>query len=223
MEVIGAGFGRTGTKSLQEALEILGYNKCYHMVSLFSNPHEIKHWEDAASGKQVNWNELFMGCKSVVDFPGSLYYKELMEQYPDAKVILTVRSAESWYKSTFSTIYSFNPGRLTKLKLIATAPFVKRSRNLIRIVKMNQQTIWKTLFHGRFEDKSYAINIFNQHIEEVKLHVPADKLLIFEAREGWEPLCKFLGCPVPAASYPGSNSSEDFHKMTKNFLSITQS
>lgn len=222
MKVIGAGFGRTGTKSLQQALEIIGYDKCYHMVTLFQNTPDIKYWETAAKGGEVNWGELFQGYKSVVDFPGSLYYKELMEIYPDAKVILTVRDSDSWYKSTMATIYSFSPSIFTKLKLLLTSPFVSKSAQLIRIVKMNNATLWQGLFKGKFEDKTYAINVFEKHIEDTKRHVSPDKLLIFEVKDGWKPLCDFLGKPIPDVPFPKVNTSETFHDMTKQFLSISK-
>lgn len=222
MEVIGAGFARTGTKSLQEALEILGYGKCYHMVTLFGNPQDIKYWEAAATGQKVEWEKLFDGCKSVVDFPGSFYYKELMSKYPDAKIILSKRDAESWYNSAYSTIYSFNPGVKTKLKLVSFALFNERARNLLRIVKMNKLTIWDRLFQKRFEDKDFAIKVFNDHIRDTIQYVPKEKLLVFEAKDGWGPLCEFLNKPIPSVPYPKLNSKEDFHVMTKDFLNINK-
>ena len=125
LKVIGAGYGRTGTKSLKTALEKLGYGKCYHMEELLSTPEHVKYWKDAMEGKPVNWEELFgqYGYQSAVDFPTSLYYKELAAYYPEAKVILSIRDAEKWYKSVYQTIYTFEPEAKVKLKMLLKMPF----------------------------------------------------------------------------------------------------
>ncbi len=221
MKIIGAGLGRTGTKSLQEALEIIGYGPCYHMVTLFNHPHHIKVWEEAAENKGTDWNRFFNNFQSIVDYPGCFYYKQLMELYPDAKIILTIRDAEEWYKSNLATIYSFSPGLWGKIKLVLTAPFMNKSRNLLRIVKMNRRTIWNGLFQGRFEDEKHAIDTFNRHNQSVIETVPSERLLIFNVKDGWKPLCDFLEIEVPKVSFPKSNSRKDFHEMTRNFLSIS--
>lgn len=220
MKVIGAGFGRTGTKSLQEALEILGYNKSYHMVTLFTNPDDIKYWEDAAQERVVDWDSLFNGYEAVVDFPGSLFYKELLKKYPEAKIILTVRDAEKWYESTYSTIYSFSPDLIKKIQLALTAIFSKRARNLLRVVKLNNLTIWKNLFKERFKDRDFAIEIFNSHTEDTIKYVPAHQLLVFKVEDGWEPLCRFLDKPIPNIPFPKANNKEEFKIMTAKFLDI---
>ncbi|MCO5229639.1 MAG: hypothetical protein M9958_00645 [Chitinophagales bacterium] len=220
MKVIGAGFGRTGTKSLQEALEILGYNKSYHMVTLFTNPDDIKYWEDAAQERVVDWDSLFNGYEAVVDFPGSLFYKELLKKYPESKIILTVRDAEKWYESTYSTIYSFSPDLIKKIQLALTAIFSKRARNLLRVVKLNNLTIWKNLFKERFKDRDFAIEIFNSHTEDTIKYVPAHQLLVFKVEDGWEPLCRFLDKPIPNIPFPKANNKEEFKIMTAKFLDI---
>lgn len=190
------------------------------MVTLFANPNDIKHWNNAALGKPVDWDTLFNGYKAVVDFPGSLYYKDLLKKYPDAKIILSVRDADSWYNSTYSTIYAFKPSKIAKLKLIFAAPFSKKANNILRIIKMIKFTLWEKLFQGKFEDSAFAKEIYNLHIEDTIKTVPADQLLIFKAEEGWEPLCKFLNKPIPTEPYPRTNSKENFHQMTKPFVSI---
>ncbi|MBT8305008.1 MAG: sulfotransferase family protein [Bacteroidia bacterium] len=218
LKVIGAGFGRTGTRSLQIALEQIGFGKCYHMVALFKNPQDVKHWQDAYDGKKVDWESLFEGYSSAVDFPPSLYYKELASFYPDAKVILTVRDPKKWYKSAFSTIFSFNPGTMFKLKLLFKLPFSSNARNMIKIIKLNEKSIWQRLFEGKFEDEEYAINRFNTHIEEVKELIPEDKLLIFRPQDGYKPLCEFLDVAVPSEPFPNTNMRQDFHEWVKSIL-----
>ncbi len=212
MKVIGAGFGRTGTKSLQLALEILGFGKCCHMEELLRNPAGVLQWKQAYNEEEVDWNKLFKNYESIVDFPDSMYYKELSNFYPGAKVILTVRDAEKWYKSVNSTIFSFDPGIGIKLKMLFQMPFSATARNLFQVISLNQKSIWKKYFEGKFKDKKYSIQKFEKHIKEVQDTIPHENLLIFEAKDGWGPLCNFLNVDIPAEPYPRSNSREDFHE-----------
>ncbi len=218
MKVIGAGYGRTGTKSLQIALEVLGFGKCYHMEELMRNPEGIKHWEDAYNNNPVDWDTLFSNYNSIVDFPGSMYYKELHTHYPDAKVILSIRDPERWYNSVKSTIYSFDPGPAIKINMLIKMLFSSTARNLFKVINFQKKAIWKKYFEGRFEDKEYAINKFNKHIEEVMSIIPNNKLLIFEAKDGWKPLCNFLEVGIPSEPYPFNNKKEDFSVWAKGIV-----
>src|SRR5436309_15782365 len=105
MKVIGAGFGRTGTLSVKAALEELGFGPCYHMVEVFDKPRHVELWQAAAEGKPIDWDELFAGYNAAVDWPACTFYQQLMQAYPAAKVLLTVREPQSWYESTKNTIY----------------------------------------------------------------------------------------------------------------------
>ena len=218
LKVIGAGYGRTGTKSLQLALEELGFDKCYHMEALFRNPKGVKHWEDAYKEQSTDWDSLFEGYQSAVDFPASMYYKELSTHYPDAKVILTVRDAERWYESANATIFSFDPGPGLKLKMLVSMLFSSKARNLFKAIMLNDKSIWKKFFEGKFKDKAYTIQKFNKHIEEVKSTIPADRLLIFHPKDGWEPLCQFLEVPTPSTPFPNTNKGEDFDTWAKGIV-----
>lgn len=209
MKLIGAGFGRTGTKSLQAALEELGLKPCYHMTSVVENPEHTQLWYDAARGKPVDWKRLFQGYQATVDWPGCTFYKELMEVFPDAKVLLSVRDAEKWYESALNTIY----GGLRKFPHSVIKHVVPPARRMSRMV---DAIIWDGTFQGRFEDKQFAIEVFHRHIEEVKKHVPADRLLVYEVKEGWEPLCRFLGVEVPQDKpFPRLNDTADFQRMIR--------
>lgn len=212
LKVVGAGYGRTGTKSLQIALETLGFGKCYHMEALFRNPADVKHWQNAYKEQETDWSSLFEDYTSAVDFPCSMYYKELADHFPDSKVILSVRDPEKWYKSASDTIFSFDPGPKIKLKMLFSMLYSSTARNLFKVILLNEKSIWKKYFEGRFKDKDYTINKFNQHIEDVKKNIPAERLLIFQPGDGWEPLCQFLGVPVPEEPFPRSNKRENFHE-----------
>ena len=129
----------------------------------------------------------------------STYYRELLDHVPDAKVILTTRDVDKWYASTASTIYPIS--QLTPSWMTRLVPRVRRMDELV------QGTVWQRVFQGRFDDEAYAKQVFLDHEAEVKQHVPADRLLVFNVAEGWEPLCEFLGCEVPTHPFPHLNLS----------------
>lgn len=215
MQIIGAGFGRTGTLSLKHALETLGFGPCYHMIEVFQNPSHISLWHDIAQGKPADWKEIFQGYQATVDWPACEFYKELMEVYPDAKVLLSIRDPERWYESVRETIYQLN----------GTLPFWARwfLPKFFRLGEMTDALIWKGRFLGRFEDKAYALSVFNQHIEEVKRVVPPERLLVFDVREGWEPLCRFLGVPVPEGKeFPRLNDKAEMQRRMRQFKLTTR-
>jgi len=198
LQVIGAGFGRTGTRSLKTALELLGFDKCYHMVEVMKNPSHLKRWAEIMQGGKADWEMLFRGYQATMDWPGAAYYKDLMTVYPNAKVILTVRDPESWHRSMMSTLYQ--TGRRFFGRFSRIIPSVHQFLNAM------EKAVWQDVFHNRVEDRAHAIEVFKNHIEEVKRVVPRERLLIFEARYGWEPLCSFLNVPVPADKpYPHKN------------------
>lgn len=194
LKVIGAGFGRTGTTSLKMALEQLGFGPCYHMIEVFPKPEAPGQWIAAADGSP-DWDAIFKGYQSAIDWPATHFWRELMDYYPDAKVILTVRDAEKWFASTQATI--FNPAMLAPDK---AAPI---------FLEMLSKTIFPDI-GGDPHNHDVCIAHFNRHNENVKASVPAARLLVHEAAQGWEPLCQFLGVPVPDAPYPRENTSENF-------------
>ena len=214
LEVIGAGLGRTGTLSLKIALEQLGFAGCYHMTEVFAHPEHVPLWDAAGRGDPVDWDALFRGYRATVDWPGCNFYRALMGWYPDAKVILTVRDPERWYESARRTIYSVREAfpRWSR-------PFLPR---MGRIMGMVDRLIWDGFFRGRFEDRDHALVVFHRHTEEVRRSVPPDRLLVYEVREGWGPLCAFLGVPVPEGKpFPHVNDTEEFRarigKMARMF------
>lgn len=197
LKVIGAGLSRTGTFSLKHALEKLGFDECYHGLDFAKNREHIDLVYPGIHGEKVDWDSVFTGkCQAAVDFPSALFYKQMMEAYPDAKVILTVRETEKWYESVYESVW-------------------KPTRDPESFKKMfndNDGKLHELLFHSEFmknlEDKEATIREFEKHTEEVKATVPSDKLLIFSIKEGWEPLCKFLDVDIPSIPFPRVNDRQ---------------
>lgn len=205
LKIIGAGFGRTGTLSVYTALNTLGF-PCYHMFEVLENKNNKSHldfWRTVANGNagtQYDWAQVFANYTAAVDNPACCVWRELLQAYPDAKVLLTVhpRGAEAWYESTLDTIY-FTETMWQFKVLELTTPFGKK------MGEMSRKLIWQRSHKGTMNDRDKAIAHYHQHIEEVKKAVPAEQLLIFSADQGWEPLCTFLGVPVPASEFPNVN------------------
>jgi hypothetical protein len=195
LEIVGAGFGRTGTRSLKEALELLGFGPCYHMSEV-RGPDRLAQWQAAADGN-ADWEAIFAGYRSAVDWPAAAFWRELAALYPDAKVILTVRDPERWYDSVMTTIHPSS-----------TTPNDDPERQ--RHITMVDRLVWSGTFGGRIEERDHALALFERHREEVRRSLPPERLLTFEAADGWEPLCAFLGVPVPDVPYPSLNDRASF-------------
>lgn len=214
IKIIGAGFPRTGTSTLKECLQILGYTKTYHMKELLVNPDDLHFWTTLKETGTTDWDNLYDGFAATVDFPGYPWYKQHMKQYPDAKVILTVRPFAKWYTSVNSTIKNAGPQTVSqKIMAMAKLAVSSRFRKVIKCVKFAKQTIFAQELQGKFEDKVAAEKIFDQHIADVKAYVPADKLLVWDVSEGWGPLCKFLNLAIPNEPFPHANKKENFKEM----------
>jgi hypothetical protein len=212
IQVIGAGLGRTGTLSLRAALEELGFARCYHPLAVVATMDQARIWDAAARGEPVDWDRLFAGFRATVDMPGCLFYRELLEKYPEAKVILTVRDPDRWYDSVRQTIH-FADKAFPKWALVLSPRVLVFDRMFDRL--------WDRLFRDRFEDRTFAIDVFNRHNEQVRRDVPADRLLVYEISQGWGPLCAFLGVPVPAGKpFPHLNDAAHFRAGIKRVALI---
>ena len=209
MKVLGAGFGRTGTMSLKIALEKLGIGPCYHMREVISHPSHIKIWYDISRGEHPNWDRLFSGFNSAVDFPVCLFYEELVNKFPDAKFILTLRDFDTWYKSTANTIY--------KVPTMLPGWFKRVVYPIRMFIEMQVILIWVGLFKNNFSDRESTELVYNEHIESVKKTISADKLLIYRINEGWGPLCEFLNVEKPETPFPKVN---DTAEMLRNFAIV---
>jgi hypothetical protein len=222
LAVIGAGLGRTGTLSLHAALERLGFAPCEHMTNCFAHPERFALWLEAArrkrAGEPIDWRPLFTGYRATVDWPGAYFWRELVAAHPEAKVILTVRDPRRWYDSARATIYAATQARTATpaarllYRLVSVAN--PRAGNGFRTVK---ETVWDGTMRGRFENRDESIRIFEEHNREVVATVPPERLLVFDVKAGWEPLCAFLGVAVPADEpFPHLNDATDFSRRQRD-------
>lgn len=186
--------------SLKAALEYLGYGPCYHMKVALTHPWQLRFFLRAKAGKKVDWRRFLKRYRSAIDWPVSDFYRELSGIYPDATVILTVRDPEEWYESMLNSIHP----------VMDAFPFWFPKD----VKKVHHDIIWNGRFKGYFTDRTRAIDIFNQYIGEVRSAFPAERILVFDVREGWEPLCRFLGVPVPPdKEFPHKNDTRQFRRL----------
>lgn len=208
LEIIGAGFGRTGTVSMKAALEILGFGPCYHMREILKprpgyNDGHLELWSEHARAlaaglpSPIDWKQLFARYAACMDHPTCLHYKELMEVFPDARVILNVRDPERWFASWQTLFEGLGVMR-------AIGRFVPRVRRAIDIPDV---LIRDGQMKGSIDHDS-NIAEYLRHNAEVIATVPSGKLLVFDVKQGWEPLCAFLGVPVPDQPFPHLNESK---------------
>jgi len=193
LKVIGAGVGRTATLSLKFALEHLGLGPCYHMSEVLAGARRtIPRWLDVVGGRP-DWDAIFEGFESTTDYPACTYWRELAEHYPEAKIVLTTRDPDSWFESVNETIFSERMNSQTH-----GTPFGA----LLRGVALDA-------FEGKIGDRAFMTEWFTRRNQEVIDMLPPERLLVFHPKQGWEPLCEFLGVPVPEGPYPRVNSREE--------------
>ncbi|HET7653022.1 MAG TPA: sulfotransferase [Acidimicrobiales bacterium] len=202
LRVVGAGLGRTGTNSLKLALERLLGEPCYHMIEVFGHPEHIPMWHAAADGERVDWDALFTGYAAAVDWPVASFWRELADEYPDAVVVLSTRtSADAWWRSADDTIFAHmrndpvDPPGLEGWRAMVDAAVAGR-------------------YPGVPGDEEKAKASYEAHNAEVRATIPAERLVDWQAGDGWEPLCRALGVAVPDEPFPHVNTTADFRKMS---------
>jgi hypothetical protein len=215
VKVIGAGFGRTGTRALKAALERLGYGPCYHMSEVIDQPQRVRQWLEIGEGAPADWDRVFAGFRAALDWPAAAYWRELAQHYPEAKVILSVRDPWEWYESVSATIFrsALEERRpLPAHRRVIRWLVARRAPDFALYPRMAKAIITERVFGGRIDDRAHAVSVFERHIAEVKDALPASRLLVFDVRQGWAPLCTFLGSPVPAEPFPAVNERDAFRR-----------
>lgn len=200
LSVIGSGFGRTGTKSMYDALGLLGLGPCHHMIELLENPAQMEIWRGvAADPANADWAEVFKGYRSQVDWPGARVWHEASIAFPQARVIHTERPEEDWWNSYSTTIGKF----------FALAPDMPLPPHLHDFFGWMKPFITDQVM-GDHRVKEKAIAAYRANNRKVREVIPAGRLLVFNLAEGWGPLCAFLGVPVPDVPFPRTNPRQEF-------------
>lgn len=197
LQVVGAGVGRTGTHSLKIALEQLCGGTCHHMMEMFERPELREQFTAAFDGEPTDYSTLLSGFSAMVDFPGSLFWREFAAANPDAPVLLSTRDSEGWYTSAANTIFlAFDrvPPELL--------PWMQAVRRGLR-----------DRFSDDFENKDAMIAAYERHNAEVRAEVPADRLIDWTPGDGWDPICAALNVPVPDVPFPLTNTTAEFRAM----------
>lgn len=196
VQVIGAGVGRTGTRSLKAGLEQLLGRPTYHMVEIFGRPDHVRHWRTLAEGGEVDWSQVLADYAATTDFPACLFWREILAANPNGFVLLsTRRDAETWWKSASKTIFAVD---------VAHAP--------AELAELLEAVIFlmSTRFSPDLHDREVTIAAYERHNAEVRAGVPAGRLVEWQPGDGWGPLCATFGTPVPAGPFPHLNKGEDF-------------
>ena len=156
-------------------------------------------WNKAIDGKPIDWDLLFASYSSAVEWPTVAFLTEVVQHFPEAKVVLTLRNPESWYESAIATIFD-------ALEMSAYNPNpIKRER-----MGMKRRLILDRTFDGRYREKKHAIEVYRQHNQSVIRMVPPERLLQYHVKDGWQPLCEFLDKQIPEEPFPRLNERVDF-------------
>jgi hypothetical protein len=222
MRLIGAGLPRTATLTQKVALEMLGYGPCYHMVNVLADMDEVPAWRRAVSGDPA-WDEIFDGFQSTVDWPGAFFYKDLVDAYPEAKVLLSVRDAEGWERSMRETIWGVLYGDILIRHMSSARTHVDpKWHGYIELMR----EMWQRsglMMGDQDVDPDWMRTAMERYNEEVQETVPADRLLVWSAGDGWEPLCEFLEVPVPDTPLPHLNDKKQFEdRLIEGSLRVLQ-
>jgi hypothetical protein len=197
LSVIGAGLPRTGTMSLKLALERLGLGPCHHMSEVFLHPERVEAFVRVAEG-EPDWEAAYQGYASGVDAPTCFFWHELSEAYPTAKIVLTVRDPDAWFDSTQATVLSPTLERTARQRPPFIAEFMEKV--IARVSPLDRENQ---------HDREFMVATFKAHNAQVQATAVKDRLLVYEVAQGWDPLCRFLGVPVPNEPFPRVNRRED--------------
>jgi len=194
LKVIGAGLGRTATFTMKFALEHIGFGPCFHMSEVFAAARRnVPLWLDVTAGKP-DWDTVFEGFRSTTDYPACTYWPDPAEYYPEANVLLTVRDPDSWFDSVSETIFSEG----MQANLVGSP-----------IGELMQAAVFGPFEGGDIRDRAFMTDWFERRNQQVVDAIPEERLLVFHPKQGWEPLCAFLGVPVPPEPFPRVNSRDE--------------
>jgi hypothetical protein len=193
LEIIGAGFGRTGTSSLKAALDTLGFGPCCHGTEERHFRQNMEFWDHVYNHAPIDWDSFFDGYRSTIDSPSCRFYLELSRKYPSAKVILTTRQSDVWFDSYEDTVL----------------PIIRASHG---------GRLYSFLFGNCTPNRESIIATYERHNREVQRLISPERLLVYDVLQGWEPLCRFLAVAIPDVPFPCSNSRSEFPELIGGIL-----
>jgi hypothetical protein len=162
------------------------------MIEVFPRPAHFGLWTAAARGQQVDWHALLDGFPAAVDWPASAFWPEIAAAFPDAIILLSTRDSEAWWKSASATIFD-------RTRAAPPPPM----REML-------DAMLGARFTPAVHDRERAIAAYEQHNAHVRATAPRDRLVEWRPGDGWGPLCKALGLPVPAEAFPHVNTTDEF-------------
>ena len=220
MEVLHLAFSRTGTLSMQEAYKILGYAHPYHFSEIYGNIRDADMWVEAFNAKykgrgnfgKPQFDQLLGHCAAITDGPCIAFWKELVEAYPDAKIVLVERDEDAWFRSWDMLLTNAHGGLVTDI-LAWTDPFW-----FGRIQKMGHMWLechigGRTLEANRRNSRA----VYEKHYVEIRESIPKERILEYKLGSGWKPLCEFLGKEVPDVPFPHRNEGQAISQVFKVF------
>jgi hypothetical protein len=203
LRVVGAGVGRTGTASLQLALQQLLGGRCYHMGETFGRPADFPVWQAAATGTMPDWDTFLAEYVATVDWPACAFWRQLAEAYPDALVLLSTRaSADAWWKSAHDTIFQVHKRAIPP-----------EDAELMHAQLAMAEAVFVNTFTPDWEDEAAAKQAYEAHNAAVRAGVDPTRLLEWQPGDGWAPICDALDVPVPDEPFPHVNTTADFRTM----------
>jgi hypothetical protein len=207
LKVIGSGYGRTGTMTMKLALGELGFGPTHHMTEVMAHPEQLAHWRAIFAGQDVDWAEVYEGYGAQVDWPGACAWQEASIAFPDARVIHTERPEDEWWASFNGTIGKF-------FALMDTLPLPPEFAEIFGTMKAGLFGPTTAGIPPRafadVTDRDSAIAAYRANNARVRELIPADRLLVFNVAEGWDPLCRFLDVPLPDTPFPKTHAREEF-------------
>lgn len=194
LQVIGAGLPRTATSSLQLAMPRLTGGPCYHMVTVNEQPEHIPVWQAALDGNPPDWPDFLADYTAAVDWPASAFWEELAESFPQALILLSTRTdGATWWRSADATIM----GGLRDPDY---------PEDWLRL----DTDLWRRTLGPSWDDPADNAAAYQRWVDRVRRTAPADRLLEWQASDGWGPLCEALGSPVPDEPFPSANSTVEW-------------
>jgi len=221
---------------MSAAFRILGIPS-WHWVKMTENTPDLAMWNEVLESKfnpenpdrlpldRRVFDNLLGQFGACTDQPAAIVAEELVAAYPEAKVVLIERDVDKWFESFRKTVIAGTNS--------PAIPFVRRiDRECMGAMARQMDLITEHYFHIESKRESWLRNnpmffeewlqkakaAYLAHNAEVKRVTPPERLLLFQLDQGWEPLCKFLGKPIPDVPFPRINDTEELNRLVGLYI-----